>query len=235
MGASVINNIWRWHLRDLPHRRPSWFLSSLIVPTAFWAFLVAIAPLQGWLELMLLLPLFVIAAIGVTSFFGLIAYREACRRDLRSVRRLVLVNSLYYAGAGLVSSAYLLGIAAALVARLPGLPFNLGGAFLAAYLLTGLASALFAPHTLVTTPREEVEAQEREASLLPWALGCQGFLVGMGVLLGSWFLQVNTSWEVLLGVGFSALASLVLLTLAMVGMHRFVLLLRTYPPDGETP
>src|SRR3989337_3887187 len=110
---------WRWPLRDLPQRRPSWFLSSQMVPLLFWALfngLRSFEPRWATLSALLMIPVVCAGAASFALLRSLKSQRGASRGRL--LRTGVLASTLSYTIAGAVTSAYMLGIALEAAAEL---------------------------------------------------------------------------------------------------------------------
>jgi len=226
--------LWRWHLRDLPQRRPSWFLSSQMVPLLFWALfngLRSFEPRWATLSALLMIPVVCAGAASFALLRSLKGQRGASKERL--LRTGVLASSLYYTIAGAVTSAYMLGIALEAAAELRQGAVGARWILLVMYALSALLSLVYSPHTLVRSEEQERESRQRESRWLPWALGCQGFLVAAGVFLASWLLHGEFSWESLLLGGLAALGALILVTFSMIGLHRFFVLAGSPIPVGD--
>lgn len=225
--------LWHWHLRDLRRRRPSWFLESQGLPFLFWGILVGFK----WFDVQFLaltaLLLIPVAFLGWSSYALLRGLKARSGYNNDRVRVSVLVNSLYFATAGAVTSAYMLGIALHVVSTLPHLDVPLRNILIGLYIVSGIASLAYSPWSMTRSIEDEQRSRQREGRWLPWALGCQGLLVGIGVFLGSWFLHEDISWEAILLAGLATLGALLLITFSMIGFHRFVILAGSHlPPAG---
>lgn len=227
-------NLWRWHLRDLPRRRPSWFLSSQMVPLLFWGLFNGLRSFEpGWIAASAVLLLPVVCA-GSAAFAILRRLRRKGTGRRHLLRAGVLASSCYYAVAGVVTSIYMLGMALEATAQLPSEASAARGILVVAYCVSALLAFFFSPHTLVQSEGEVRQSEERHSRWFPWALGCQAALVGSGVFLGSWLLHGEAAWGGLLVGGMAALGGLILVTMSMIGLHRFILLLASAMPNGPS-
>ncbi len=225
--------LWRWHLRDLRHRRPSWFLENQGVPVFCWGILGGFKSFDAQFLALTALPLIPIAFLGWSSYFLLRRLKGRRSKGDDTMRLTVLVNSLYYGTVLAVTSAYMLGIALHVVSTLPHLGVPLRDILIGLYVVSGIASLAYSPWSMARSIEDEQKAREREGRWLPWALGCQGLLVGIGVFLGSWFLHEDISWEPILLGGLATLGALLLISVSMIGFQRFVILARSEPPKAS--
>lgn len=230
-GYSV-TALWKASLRDLPNRRPSFFIAGMVV-------LALVGLLVGWAAGIgrdetwrLALPVVFLLPVAVTSAVLLRPGDGRRRREASLSRTTILAHTAFSAMSLVTLSAYFMRFALETLQHSARLPAVLPAGLLGVYAGSFLSSVLWAPRSLPRSPQDDALAARREVRWLPLALGCQGFLIALGVFLGAWFLHDDLAWEDLFVAGVTALGSTLLLFFGIQIVYRFaVLALHSIPPD----
>ncbi len=215
----ALRTIWTSSLRDLPFRKPSFFVTSLIAPGVFWLFGAALAGFGEPMSLVGLGGLAGLSALGLGSSFMQLRWKSRGKTGRPSSRTLISVHQAYYSCMILLLSAYCLVLALQVALRLTG-PFY-GGA-LVLYVLSAIAGAFWAPRSLPSGPQDIASAGSREVRWLPWVIAVQGSLTSLGVFLGVWISRGSGTWAYFLVMGLSALLALITVTLGLSMFYRFL-------------
>ena len=227
-----IRSVWRGVLEDIPKRRPSFFLTSFVAPFVGWLMVAMLVHFESDELTRISVPLPLILALGLVSAGSLRLARRNKFRDLRQQKYVALLNSLYYGVMLLSLSAYFLRVALDYGWQYSNLPSWFGPALLAFYAFTALATTAWSPFSLPRSPVDDAIAAQRAVKWLPWVMGLQGSLIGLGVFLGAWLMHDEVSWEGLLLLGLASLCALLLLAVTILGVYRFfILAFNPIPPE----
>ena len=232
ISSYSLQSLWRGILRDIPHRKASFFISSLIAPVIMWLALGMAVKFDSRELVRTSIPVLIMTPIGILSAVILRSTRGRRIKDGRSQRITALIHGIYYGVALISLSAYFLRIAIETGQRYLNLPFQVYPGLLALYLLSGLAAAAWSPSSIPRTQADDDLAFRRGIRWLPWAMGIQGSLIGFGVFLSAWLMHNEVAWEGLLVVGVASLCATVLLMVTVLGFYRF-LVLALYPIPKE--
>lgn len=143
-----------------------------------------------------------------------------------------LAHRAYFGVMLLSLSAYLLRVATDFATQLTELPPWIVSSLLALYGLSAAAAVAWAPSSLPRSAEDDAQAAQRGMRWLPWVIGLQGALIGLGVFLGAWFMHNEISLGGLFFVGLSSLAAFLMVMFGILGLHRFVVLaLNPIPPE----
>jgi len=219
-----IQSLWRSVLRDIPKRRASFFISGAIAPLVLWFLVAMLVHFQIEEIKLAAIPIVLLLPLGLVAAFSLRTARSHRFRDGRLQRWTALVHSLFYGAFLLTLSTYFLRVAIESGARYSSLPFFVYPGLLVLYGLTMVASAIWGPSSLPRSQADDDLAASRGVRWLPWVMGCQGSLIGLGVFLGAWLLHDDVPWGVLLVIGTSSLAAIVGLGVSTLGIYRFFIL-----------
>jgi len=192
-----VEGSWDQALRGVQRARPSAMLSGVVVPALLW--LVA-ALYTGFSSTGLVrtgLPLPILAAVALASIV-LSRFRSGRKtKDLTLTKLNALVNTIYIGLFLLTISGYFLIAALGTAATIEGLIGAIPGLILALYVLSAMAAVLWSPRSLPISKADDEMALSRSATWLPWLVGMQGFLVGLGVLLGTFASHDQGGWGAL--------------------------------------
>lgn len=215
---------WRSALKDLPQRRPSATISGLFAPAVFWLLsgLFTRPSLAGLLKSGI--PLVFLMVLALASYIVLRNYRNRRRRDATSTRLTALVNIMFAGPFLVVISAYSLQLALALTALEPPLPPVVSISIVGLYLFSAFAAILWCPWSLPRSKLDDELATTRQFKWLPWLIGTQASLVGLGVFLGAWLMHEEYSWESLLWAGLGTLCAVLTVTFGILFLYRFIVL-----------
>ena len=75
----AVSSMWASILRELPRRRPSFFLTGSLVPFLLWGLAVAIGHADGRLLTLTIMPTLAVALLGCLSFVALRSWKKARR------------------------------------------------------------------------------------------------------------------------------------------------------------
>ena len=232
VSSYSVQSLWRGILRDIPHRKASFFITSLIAPVIMWVALGWAVRFETHELFRTSIPVLAMIPLGILSAGILRSSRGRRIKDVRAARLTALIHGLYY-GVWLVSlSAYFLRIAIETGQRYLKLPFLIYPGLLALYFLSGLAAAAWAPSSIPRTQADDDQATRRGIRWLPWAMGVQGSLISLGVFTSAWLMHNEVAWEGLLVVGMALLCASVVLMVTVLGFYRFFVL-ALYPIPKE--
>jgi len=232
VSSYSVQSLWRGILRDISHRKASFFISSLVAPMIMWVALGMALKFESQELFRTSIPLLLMMPIGILSAVILRSSRGRWIKDGRVQRITALIHGIYYGVALISLSAYFLRIAIETGQRYLKLPFLVYPGLLALYLLSGLAAAAWSPYSIPRTRADDDLAAKRGIRWLPWAMGVQGSLIGLGVFLSAWLMHNEVAWEGLLVVGLASLCATVLLMVTILGFYRFFIL-ALYPIPKE--
>jgi hypothetical protein len=224
--------LWAASVKDAATRRASFFPSGFVV-LAFFGLIAwwvdDFPPGEAW---KVLLPLAVLLPVTILAW---VLGRRLGRKGRRSpapTRVTVLTYMAFHVLFILGLSAYLLRIGLSFTWLFGGVPSASPIALLSVYALSAVLAVVWAPRSLPRSVEDVALAAKREARWLPLALGCQGFLISVGVFLSAWLLHNEVRWENLLVVGLAGLTSTLLLFFGVLGVYRYALLVLS-PMTGE--
>jgi len=216
----ALTQLWINALIDLPKRRASFFLTSLIAPLVFWLSGAVLAGIGAAVSLAGLAILILLAIIAVSSYLLLIRWKSRGSSERPSTRLVVTLHQFYYALMILGLSYYLLILALQASIRLEGPWFQ---AILIIYALSAVAGLLWAPRSIPRETEDEAAVIARDVGWLPWVLGVQGAIVSIGVFLGVWISHGQGVWTHFLIMGMGTLASLFMITMGFSIIYRSML------------
>jgi len=223
----TLETLWAGALRDLPFRKASFFVTSLLAPGLFWLFGAALAGATKPISLLGLVGLAGLSALGLGSSLVQVRWRSRRTGGWPSSRTVVSVHQAYYSCMILLLSAYSM-ILAVQVARRVGWPFHNIAVVL--YALSAIAGVLWAPRSLPSKPQDVALAASRGVRWLPWVIAIQAGLTSLGVLLGVWASRGDGSWAYFLVLGLGTLLALITVTLGFSAFYRFLVFVTNPPP-----
>ena len=143
-----------------------------------------------------------------------------------------LAHRAYFGVMLLSLSAYFLRVATDFATQLTELPPWVVSSLLALYGLSAAAAIAWAPSSIARSAEDDAQSAQRGMRWLPWVIGLQASLVGLGVFLGAWFMHNEISLGGLFFVGLSSLAAFLMVMFGILGLYRFVVLtLNPIPPE----
>lgn len=232
MTAYPVEAAWRGALQDIRQRRASFFTYGLVAPLVFWLVVIMLARFDSDVILRALIPVVALLPIAVLSAVLLQRARRHAFAGKRQQQVIAVLHRLYYASMLLSLSAYILRAGTYYAAELTSLPYWVTPALFVLYFASAIAAGLWAPSSLPRSAEDEALAARRGARWLPWVIGAQGSLIGLGVFLGAWFMHNDVSWADLFLLGLSAFGSMFLVMLSVIGIHRFFVLATNPIPPG---
>lgn len=223
-SSCALQGSWRQALKGLQQARPSAMLWGLFAPAMLWLivnmfhrFSVPALTRSG-----ILLPVLAVVAVISSLLDRMRSGPRACRLRLAQIS--ALLNLLYVVLFLLTLSVYML-MGALEVSKSSGrLPDSYPGLILALYVLSALAAALWSPRSLPISKADDEMAFGRSARWLPWLVGMQGALVGLGVFLGTFAARYEDAWSALAMGGLAALGASLCVTFGVLMLYRFVFL-----------
>ena len=224
----TLKTIWTSALRDLPFRRASFFVTSLIAPGVFWLFGAALAGFSRPISLVGLGGLAGLSVLGFGSSLLQLRWKSRRKTGRPSSRTVVPVHQAYYSCMVLLLSFYCLVLALQVALRVIG-PFFSGAVVL--YGLSALTGILWAPRSMPSKPQDIPLAASREVRWLPWVIAVQSGLTSLGVFLGVWISRGSGTWAYFLVMGLSALFALITVTLGLSMFYRFLVFVFNPPPN----
>lgn len=231
VDSFALKTIWSSALRDLAHRKPSFFVTSLVAPGSFWFFGGALAGLSEPISLAGLAALAGLAVLGVGSSLLQLRWKSRRKTSRPSGRVVISVQQAYYSGAILLMSFYCMVLALQIALRVAG-PFYVASVVL--FALSTIAGLLWAPHSLPKKPEDLALAASRDIRWLPRVIAVQSGLTSLGVFLGVWISRGTGTWAYFLVMGLSALLAMIMMTLGLSMFYRFLVFLFN-PPPAEAP
>jgi len=226
----ALKALWTSALRDLPFRKASFFVTSLIAPSVLWLLGAALAGLGTPISMVGLAGLGLLAVLAVSSSLLQVRWKSRTRSAKPSTRVVISTHQAYYSLMILILSFYCLVFALQIAHRVEGFFYD---GILLIYVLSAVAGALWAPRSLPKTPEDDALAARREVRWLPWVMGAQGALISLGVFLGVWLSRDGAAWTYFLGMGLAALSATLMVTLGLITIYRFAILaLRPIPSDA---
>lgn len=223
----ALNTMWSSALRDLPFRRASFFVTSLIAPGVFWLFGAALGGIAKPISLIGLGGLVGLTVLGTVSSLLQLRWKSRRMTGGPTSRTVVSVHQAYYSCMILLLSFYCLVLAVQVALRVMT-PFGSGAVVL--YVLSAVAGVLWAPRSVPSKAQDAALAVRRETRWLPWVIAVQSALTSLGVFLGVWISRGSGTWAHFLVLGLSSLLALILVTLAFSMFYRLVIFLRNPPP-----
>lgn len=227
--AFALKTIWASALRDLPFRKASFFVTSLIAPGVFWVLGAALAGFVKPISLVGLGGLAALAILGIGSSLLQMQWNSRGKTGRPSSRTVISFHQAYYSCMVLILSFYCLILALQFALRVM-VPFHSG--LIVLYSLSALAGVFWAPHSMPSKTQDVALAASREARWLPWVIGIQSAAISLGVFLGVWFSRGGGTWAYFLVLGLSALFALIMVTLGISLFYRF-LVFAFIPPPAE--
>lgn len=216
--------MWRGALQGVRTSRASFFTTSLVAPLVCWGLVVLLSGFNGGVVIKTLLPVLAMVPIGVASSITVNTLRKGGTKAAAAYRRVALLLRVYYVTILLEMSVYLLIMGIYFTAGLPSRTKWVAPALLVMFLSSILAAIVWAPSSLPRTAEDDAIADRRAARWLPWVMGLQGALIGIGVFFGAWIMHDDTPWGGLLAAGLSSLLALLLVLIGVLGIHRFVVM-----------
>jgi hypothetical protein len=180
----------------------------------------------------LLIPIPLMLLLGVIGIVALRSTRKSGFLILRRQRLTALLHRMFFVAMLLSISAYLLRIAVEFTTRYTELPSLAATGQIILYGVSVLLGILWAPSSLPRSVTDDATSAERGARWIPWVVGIQSAMVGLGVFLGAWFMHDEVTWGGLLLVGLSTLTAMLIVTGSILGFYRFLILaLNEIPPQ----
>lgn len=215
---------WRQAIRGLQQSRPSAMLSGVLGLTLMW---LVTGLVQGFSSSVLIrsaIPLPILATVAIVSSIIAKSRSGRKRRYLAVARVGVLVNMMYVVLFLLTISGYFLLGALGMATNYEGLPGAYVTFIVASYFLSAVAAIVWSPRSLPRSEADDKMAFARSAKWLPWLIGMQGSLVGIGVLLGVFAARSRNNWGIIALVGIATLGALLGVTFSILLFYRFVFL-----------
>jgi len=226
----ALEALWSSALRDLPSRKASFFVTSLVAPGVLWLLGAALAGLSTPVSMVGLAGLVFLGVLAVSSSLLQVQWKSRTASARLSTRVVISTHQAYYSLMILFLSFYCLVFALQIALRVEIFFYN---SILLIYVLSAVAGALWAPRSLPKAPEDDALAARREVRWLPWVFGAQGALVSLGVFLGVWLSRDGAAWMYFLGMGLAALSATLMVTLGLITIYRFAILaLRPIPSDA---
>ena len=215
---------WHQAIKGLQQSRPSAMLGGVMAMTVIW--LVA-GLYQGFSTSALVrsgIPIPILAVV-VAVFWGIAKSRSGPMRHQLALAKInALVSMMYPVLFLLTISGYFLIIALGTTNTSGGLPGAYPRVIVALYVLSAIAAILWSPRSLPRSKADDEMAFARSAKWLPWLIGMQGTLVGIGVFLGVFVARSQSNWGVLALGGLATLGALLCVTFSILLLYRFVFL-----------
>jgi len=227
IDSFALKTIWTSALRDLPFRKASFFVTSLIAPGVFWVFGAALAGFAEPISLLGLGGLGGLTVLGLGSSLLQLRWKSRRRTGRPSSRIVVSVHQAYYSCMVLLLSFFCLVLALQVALRAMT-PFYTAAIVL--YALSALAGVLWAPRSMPSKTQDVALAASREIRWLPWVIAAQSALTSLGVFAGVWISRGTGTWAYFLVLGLSALLALIMVTLGLSLFYRFLVFVFNRPP-----
>jgi len=224
VGSADATALWQDATGSTQALGRRWISSGLLLTAVFWLILNMLARFSS--------PVLARSsvALGTVVAYSTFLYLAERRITLGEKgrghgRRIVTLARVEHSCALLfVVSAFSLAMGLALSTSIEiGLPI-LGLALTSLYLVNAGAAAVWAPRSMLITSAKRAQASERQSRWLPYAIGCQGLIVGGAVFLSAMMLQGMIPWGQLLVLGLGTLCALITLTLAIASFYRILVL-----------
>ena len=215
---------WHQAIKGLQQSRPSAMLGGVMATTVIWL----IASLyQGFSVSALVrsgIPIPILAGVAAV-FWGMTRSRSGPKRHRLALARInALVGMMYPVLFLLTLSGYFLIIALGIANTSRGIPSTYPTLTVALYVLSAIAAIVWSPRSLPRSKSDDEMAFARSAKWLPWLIGMQGTLVGIGVFLGVFAARSQSSWGMLALGGLGTLGALLCVTFSILLLYRFVFL-----------
>lgn len=215
---------WHQAIKGLQQSRPSAMLGGVMAMTVIWL----VAGLYQGLSTPALvrsgIPIPILAVVAAV-FWGMARSRSGPKRHQLALARInALVSMMYPVLFLLTISGYFLIIALGTVNTSGGLPGAYPTLIVALYVLSAIAAILWSPRSLPRSKADDQRAFARGARWLPWLIGMQGSLVGIGVFLGVFAAQSRNNWGIVALGGIATLGALLGVTFSILLFYRFVFL-----------
>jgi hypothetical protein len=180
------------------------------------------------------IPLLILATVAIVSRITAKSRSGSKRRHLALARFNVLVNMMYIVLFLLTLSGYFFMGALGTATTSGGLPEAYVNFIAALYVLSAIAAILWSPRSLPRSESDDEKAFARSAKWLPWLIGMQGSLVGIGVFLGVFAAQSRNNWSIIALAGLATLGAVLCVTFSILLFYRFVFLaLQPVPPEVQ--
>jgi hypothetical protein len=124
----------------------------------------------------------------------------------------------------LTLSGYFLILALGIASTSTGIPSAYPTLTVALYVLSAIAAIVWSPRSLPRSKSDDDMAIARSARWLPWLIGMQGSLVGIGVFLGVFAARSRAAWGPLALSGLGALGATLCVTFSILMFYRFAFL-----------
>jgi len=229
-----VKGSWHQAIRGVQRARPSVLIQGVVPPAILWLLVGMFHRFSPSFLIRSGVPLPILATGAVLS--GIIARRRSGRRKshIALARYRALFNMMYTALFLVTLSGYFLLGALGLTTTSRGMLGAFPELALALYLFSAIAAALWSPQSLPRSKADDGVAFARDAKWLPWLLGMQGALVGLGVLLGTFAARFQDVWSALALGGLAALGASLCVTFGILMLYRFVFLaLHSIPPEVQ--
>lgn len=230
----LVESGWRGALQALRQARPTAALGGVIAVAVFWVLAIPNGHVSGAALTKSALPIAPLLALAVASSVAQRSRSGGRRSDLALTRLNVLVNTMNAGLLMLTLSAYSLQIGLSFAS--PDLPLRLAASGFAVglYLLSAISGVLWCPRSIPSSKADEDQAAVRDVKWLPWIMGAQGSLVGIGVFLGVWMTHNPSAWDDLLMIGLSSLLSMLTVFFGILFLYRTgFLALNPIPPEVQ--
>ena len=170
------------------------------------------------------IPIPILAGVAAV-FWGMARSRSGPKRHQLALARIsALVSMMYPVLFLLTLSGYCLIIALGIANTNRGIPSAYPTLTVALYVLSAIAAILWSPRSLPRSKADDEMAFARGARWLPWLVGMQGTLVGIGVFLGVFATRSQSNWAMLALGGLATLGALLCVTFSILLLYRFVFL-----------
>lgn len=204
-----------------------WILKTLLVGFVYWLILGIQASfrIQTLVVPSILLGLFLTYAIGLYLFIEIRGLNGRLSENRLRLKALLLQN--YNSFVLVWMSIGSLAAARGFILSFPRLQHALSTALLVTYAISfGLAS-LWAPRSIPNSSQGLEEAQRGDAKVMPYLIGCQGSVVGIGAFLSAWLLHDSSAWGSILAASLFSVLALFLCVFGVLGLYRFILMARS--------
>jgi hypothetical protein len=219
-----LETLWSWVLRDLPTRKASFFLVSLIAPVVFWLFGAALAGFGAVVTKLGILGLGFLAFLALSSALlqAIWKSRSPLQRGLTGAT--VLVHQAYYSASILMISASILIFVLELTRTSES---HLRGLITALYATSVIAGGVWAPHSFPKGPEDLRLAAEREWKWLPWTIALPGTFATLCALLSALVSRDGIESD-FFALTFGSLVAMLLAWLGVLALYRFVVLVVSF-------
>ena len=225
---------WRQALKGLEQARPSAMFSGVIGAALFWLVTGLFQRFSSPLFIRGGIPLPILATVAIVSRITAKTRSGSKRRHLALARFNVLVNMMYIVLFLLALSGYFLMGALGVATTGGGLPETYATFIAALYALSAIAAIIWSPRSLPRSQSDDEKAFARSAKWLPWLIGMQGSLVGIGVFLGVLAAQSPNSWSLIALAGLATLGAVLCVTFSILLFYRFAFLaLKPVPQEVQ--